>query len=396
MIAKELLDVLNKAQNETSLDPVAVWALSKYLQGTWKDGLDKKIRPFDLGKALSEFFVDLSQHRLPAKITKQTPETEPILLKFFGATDDGLPRFWKQCIEIWSVALEPHPAYATEVQKYFDMLLRSSLKEKRPDLSAASIPASAQPPVEVASPIPLKTLLEPEEPQVPISAQPSVESSTPLPLKPLLIPEEQQVPTSAQPSVESSSPVPLKPLLVPEEQQVPVSNDHEEDTDTPAAPALPELPKDEPKPLVFPKSAFLVLQGTRVIPLNQPVITIGRRLDNHIILEDPRVSRSHAQIKLINDRFVIFDTNSTGGTYINGRRTGQSVLYPGDVISLAGVIFIYSQELPAKPGEVKIIELGSPFAADRPTAVLRREEIEPNGKTAKKDLPELPKTGPLP
>jgi pSer/pThr/pTyr-binding forkhead associated (FHA) protein len=93
---------------------------------------------------------------------------------------------------------------------------------------------------------------------------------------------------------------------------------------------------------------------------------------------------------------VIFDTNSTGGTFINGRRIGQSVLYPGDVISLAGVIFIYSQELPAKPGEVKIIELGSPFAADRPTAVMRRGELKPIDRTAEKDLPELPKTGPLP
>ena len=342
MIAQELLDALNKAQNETSLDPIAVWALSKYLQGTWKDGLAKNIRPFDLGKALSGFFVDLSQHRLPEIITKQTPETETILLKFFGAADGGLSQFWKQCAEIWSVALEPYPASAKEVKKYIDLLLQSSLREKPAAAPVVPVPASAQP------------------------SQPSIETSKPVPLKPLVAKQE-------SPLLDSPGP-----------------------KNVPTPPPLPPAPIIEPEPMVFPKSAFLILQGTRVIPLNQPVITIGRRLDNHIILEDPRVSRSHAQIKLINDRFVIFDTNSTGGTFINGKRTDQSVLYPGDVISLAGVIFIYSQELPAKPGEVKILELGSPFAADRPTAVLRKEEIKPITRPAAKDLPELPKTGPLP
>jgi pSer/pThr/pTyr-binding forkhead associated (FHA) protein len=88
---------------------------------------------------------------------------------------------------------------------------------------------------------------------------------------------------------------------------------------------------------------------------------------------------------------VIFDLNSTGGTHINGQRTSQSVLYPGDLISLAGVKFIFSQELPAKPGEVRIIELGSPYAADRPTAVMHKEKLKPGDK----DTSELPKPAPL-
>jgi len=147
---------------------------------------------------------------------------------------------------------------------------------------------------------------------------------------------------------------------------------------------------------MLPRNAYLVLQGTRVIPLNQSFIKLGRQLDNHIILEDPRVSRSHAQLKLVNDRFVIFDMNSTGGTFVNGQRTSQSVLFPGDVVSLAGVLFTYSQELPAKPGEVKILNLGSPVAADRPTAVMHRGEVKQAlNKASGKGLPDLPKTGPL-
>ena len=145
----------------------------------------------------------------------------------------------------------------------------------------------------------------------------------------------------------------------------------------------------------LPRNAYLVLQGTRVIPLNRPLIKIGRQLDNHIILEDPRVSRSHAQIKLINDRFVIFDMNSTGGTFVNGQPISQSVLYPGDVISLAGVVFIFSQEMPARPGDMKIIELGSPFAADRPTAIVHREEIKPAKEIRTKRPARFAEDGPV-
>ena len=345
MIAQELLDALNKAQIETNLNPLAVWAFSKYLQGAWKDELGKNIRPFDLGRSMSSFFVDLSQHRLPEKIWKQTPETEPMLLKFFGAADGSLAQFWSQCIEIWSVALELHPAFAKDVKTYFDMLLQSSLQEKRAESPAVSIQASQA------------------------SAEPSVATFS-----------------------ATSSPIPVELSIKPEQVHVPSSSSNE---NVPDVPTLPTAPNDEPEQIDPSMHAYLVLHGTRVIPLNQSMIKIGRQLDNHIILEDPRVSRSHAQLKLVNGRFVIIDMNSTGGTYVNGQKTTQSVLYPGDVISLAGVKFIYSQELPAKPGNLKIIELGSTFAADRPTAVMHREEVQANVEIAKKNLPDLPKTGPL-
>ncbi len=42
---------------------------------------------------------------------------------------------------------------------------------------------------------------------------------------------------------------------------------------------------------------FLILQGERHINLHQPIVSIGRALDNDIILEDPRVSRHHAQLR---------------------------------------------------------------------------------------------------
>lgn len=87
----------------------------------------------------------------------------------------------------------------------------------------------------------------------------------------------------------------------------------------------------------------LIISG-EIIPLDRPVINIGRRTSNDIVLHDPRVSRQHAQIRLGNGSATIFDLDSTGGTYVNNNRINSQVLVPGDVISLAGCQIIYNQE----------------------------------------------------
>jgi hypothetical protein len=69
-----------------------------------------------------------------------------------------------------------------------------------------------------------------------------------------------------------------------------------------------------------PEYAFLIIHGTEIFPLTQQVVNLGRRTDNHIVLEDKRVSRIHAQIRAIERRYVIFDLDSSGGTYVNGER----------------------------------------------------------------------------
>jgi hypothetical protein len=120
----------------------------------------------------------------------------------------------------------------------------------------------------------------------------------------------------------------------------------------------------------IPDNAFLIIEGVKVFPLKATVINIGRRLDNQLVIDDPRVSRNHAQLRAINGRFVMFDLNSTGGTFVNGQRANQTVLYPGDVISLAGVALIFGQDNP--PPRPDLVDT-SPLQAtgDRPTAILK-------------------------
>lgn len=130
-----------------------------------------------------------------------------------------------------------------------------------------------------------------------------------------------------------------------------------------------ESNEDESETL--PESAFLIIEGVKVFPLKQGVVNIGRRLDNTLVIDDPRVSRNHAQLRAIKGRYVVFDLNSTGGTFVNGQRTSQSVLYPGDVISLAGVSLIFGQDNPPPRPDLASTAPLNEAGANRPTAIIQ-------------------------
>lgn len=90
--------------------------------------------------------------------------------------------------------------------------------------------------------------------------------------------------------------------------------------------------------------AYLLLPNKDIFPLSKNIIQIGRKNDNQLVIDNPMISRNHAQIRYINGSYVIFDLNSTSGTFINGVRINQSILRPGDVISIASYPLVYGEE----------------------------------------------------
>lgn len=102
------------------------------------------------------------------------------------------------------------------------------------------------------------------------------------------------------------------------------------------------LPSNTIDEVPIKKSPMLILQGDRTIELDQPVINIGRKSSNLIVINDLRVSRVHAQFRKVKEDYMIFDVGSTGGTFINSNRIDSHTLRPGDVISLAGFTMIYT------------------------------------------------------
>lgn len=69
-------------------------------------------------------------------------------------------------------------------------------------------------------------------------------------------------------------------------------------------------------------------------------ITIGRNLDNDVVLDDPTVGRCHAKVIRHDDgHFSIVDLASTNGVYVNGRRIAdEETINSNDVIRIGNTI----------------------------------------------------------
>lgn len=93
----------------------------------------------------------------------------------------------------------------------------------------------------------------------------------------------------------------------------------------------------------IPDNAFLIVNGAQVFPLKKSIVTVGRMADNDLVIQEVRISRYHAQLRAVQGQFFLVDLQSTGGTSVNGEKIQKVQLYPGDVISFAGVPVIYGQ-----------------------------------------------------
>lgn len=73
--------------------------------------------------------------------------------------------------------------------------------------------------------------------------------------------------------------------------------------------------------------------------LQEMICTLGRTADNTIVIDSPRISRHHTQIRLLPEGAIVEDMGSTNGTWLNNRRlTSPQRLMPGDIIGLADYI----------------------------------------------------------
>lgn len=90
--------------------------------------------------------------------------------------------------------------------------------------------------------------------------------------------------------------------------------------------------------------AFLkIVSGTRAgeqIFLDQPVLRIGRREGNDLIISDPSISGSHCEIEKSATGYTLRDLGSTNGTRVNGETVTVSGLFRNDVIHVGDVSVI--------------------------------------------------------
>lgn len=91
--------------------------------------------------------------------------------------------------------------------------------------------------------------------------------------------------------------------------------------------------------------AYLTNTNNEIYQLTKPVTNIGRREDNDIVLAGQQISRQHAQIRRVHQHFMIFDLNSTGGTWVNNIRVTQAKLESGDVLAFSDTVLIFAEEI---------------------------------------------------
>lgn len=95
-------------------------------------------------------------------------------------------------------------------------------------------------------------------------------------------------------------------------------------------------------------------QGLNVALSNENPLVIGRKRGD-LLLEDPLVSSTHAQISKRNDGWVIQDLGSTNGTLVDGRLVRESPLRPGSEVAIGNtrlVLFVGLEEAVVDGSEV--------------------------------------------
>jgi len=131
-------------------------------------------------------------------------------------------------------------------------------------------------------------------------------------------------------------------------------------------------------------------------PLDKEVMTIGRKEDNDIRIENLAVSGHHAKLLTIFEDSFLEDLDSTNGTFVNGKSIGKHPLRNGDVIVVGKHELRYINESASMgdDGEKTVLirrkpepeAEQKPFSMSPPNIEKAKLQIL-NGKSAGKELP---------
>jgi HD-GYP domain-containing protein (c-di-GMP phosphodiesterase class II) len=98
-------------------------------------------------------------------------------------------------------------------------------------------------------------------------------------------------------------------------------------------------------------NAYLIPQAGNSEPLalDAPQSTIGRGIGVDYVIGDPRVSRHHAKVLALHNRYYVQDLRSANGTFLNGTRIENERLAHGDLVDFGGHVFrfVISSDLDA-------------------------------------------------
>ena len=95
----------------------------------------------------------------------------------------------------------------------------------------------------------------------------------------------------------------------------------------------------------FSETRAIISVDDRRYVLDGPTATLGRSKEADCIIDDPNISRRHAELRRSNvGDWQIVDLNSTNGVKVNGRRVANARLSPGDEITLGTKVLAFDIE----------------------------------------------------
>lgn len=128
-----------------------------------------------------------------------------------------------------------------------------------------------------------------------------------------------------------------------------------------------------------------------VYPLEKESLSIGRDSANGIQINDPEMSRRHAQLQLQGGKYVLEDLGSTNGTLVNGQKlAAPHVLKNGDLVSFGEQIVLVFEATDPDPGSTLAV---SRKDAPRPIAAVE-PATPPTAKPYVNQIPASPTVTP--
>jgi len=96
-------------------------------------------------------------------------------------------------------------------------------------------------------------------------------------------------------------------------------------------------------------------------------ITVGRSKGCSVVIDDNKISREHAAVRMENGNWWVYDLQSSNGTRVNDNDVSAYELSEGDVIEVGGLKFVFEQEGEANvfPSTLMSVETDNPIPSSR-------------------------------
>ena len=169
-------------------------------------------------------------------------------------------------------------------------------------------------------------------------------TSEPTPLPPISTPIPEKKITEKKPALKAvpDAPAPAEPAPQKAEHtdRISINTNTEISVSEPSSPSISTAAKTS-----LPPPEVEVYENEKLaqkISLTKNIV-IGRSPASDIVVKEAKVSRKHAEIQIINGKYILIDLESSNGTFVQGKKIKEHTLQSGEQIGVGTVKLIFKQ-----------------------------------------------------